>query len=208
MADVLELYPVTDDRPPETPSHRRIRRASRVLSLLFGAILAAEAGHEHDLGLAFVIPIAGDHLLIGPKGMLLNLWFGPSIHAPAPAGYLPVAALPAVQRLAHVAMGFVVFIPSLMIFWNLRALFGLYGQGVVFAADNARLIKHIGVWLVLTALGPLVSVSVLTALHMVVDHAWFHGDTIPKIVRGAVVYVVGMVMEVGREIEEEQGQFV
>ncbi len=60
----------------------------------------------------------------------------------------------------------------------------------------------------LTALGPLVSVSVLTALHMVVDHAWFHGDTIPKIVLGAVVYVVGMVMEVGREIEEEQGQFV
>lgn len=208
MAHVLELYPPTDDRPSEAPSQRRIRQASRALSLLFGAMLVAEIVFGAGLGLAFVVPIAGDHLLIGPKGMLLNLWFGPSIHAPGPAGYLPVEGLPAVQRLAHVAMGFVVFIPSLMIFWNLRALFRLYGRGVVFAAENARLIKHIGVWLVLTALGPLVSVSVLTALHMVVDHAWFHGDTIPKIVLGAVVYVVGMVMEVGREIEEEQGQFV
>ena len=207
MAHVLELYPVTDDPPPEARS-RRIRQASRALSLLFGAILAAEILFVAGLGLAFLAPFAGDHLLIGPTGMLLNLGPGPPLHAAGPAGYLPVAGLPVVQRLAHVVMGFVVFIPSLMIVWNLRALFGLYGRGVVFAADNARLIKHIGVWLVLTALGPLVSVSVLSALHLVVDHAWFHGDTIPKIVLGAVVYVIAMVMEVGREIEEEQGQFV
>ncbi len=43
---------------------------------------------------------------------------------------------------------------------------------------------------------------------MRIDQAWFHGDTIPKILLGGVVYVVGMVMAVGHELEQEQDQFV
>ena len=131
-------------------------------------------------------------------------------HAPVtpPAGYLAVAGLPLLQRLAHLAVAPLVILPLLMIFWNLHRLFRLYARGVVFAEANARLIKHIGVWLVLNALAPLATTNLLAALHMRIDHAWFHADTIPKIVLGGVVYVIGMVMEVGRQIEEEQGQFV
>ena len=46
--------------------------------------------------------------------------------------------------------------------------------------------------------------SGLSALDMVVDHAWFHQDTIPQLVLGGVVYVIAQVMEVGRQIEERE----
>ena len=211
MAHVLELHPVTDIPSPETPSHRRIRAASRVLAVLFGVIFLAYCIFVAAGVLAFVLPYAGDHLLIGPKGMLLNLWFGPEPAQPPAAGlagYVSVASLPPLQRLAHVAVGPIVFLPGLMIFWNMRRLFRLYGQGAVFSEANARLIKHIGLWLAANALAPLLTTNLLAALHMQIDHAWFHADTIPKILLGGVVYVIGMVMEVGRQIEEEQGQFV
>ena len=208
MAHVLELNPVSDIPSPETPSHRRIRTASGVLALLFGIIFVAYCAFVAAGVLAFLIPYAGDHLLIGPKGMMLYLGPPPAHPAPPPAGYVTVAGLPLLQRLAHVAVGPIVILPGLMIFWNLRRLFRLYGQGVVFSEANARLIKHIGLWLAANALAPLVTTNVLAALHMRIDQNWFHGDTIPKILLGGVVYVIGMVMEVGRQIEEEQGQFV
>lgn len=209
MAHVLELHPMTEDRPAEAPSHRRIRSASRILAILFGVIFVANCVFALGMILAFVIPFAGDHLLIGPKGMLLSLGPQPAHAAVAPPiGYVTVAGLPLIQRLAHVAVSPLVILPLLMIFWNLRQLFRLYGKGVVFSEANARLIKHIGLWLGANALQPLVTTSVLAAVHMRIDQNWFHGDTIPKIVLGGVVYVIGMVMEVGRQIEEEQGQFV
>ena len=209
MAQVLEFEPVAGAPVEETASHRRIRQASKALSLLFGAVFVAYCAFVALLVMAFLVPVAGDHLLIGPKGMLLMLGPAPVHPAPLPpAGYVAVAGLPLLQRLAHVAVSPLVILPGLMIFWNLRRLFQLYGCGVVFSEANARLIKHIGLWLVANALAPLLTTSVLAALNMRIDQNWFHGDTIPKIVLGGVVYVIGMVMEVGRQIEEEQGQFV
>lgn len=209
MAHVLELHPVVEDASQQTPSHRRIRWASKALAALFGAIFVAYCLFVAAMVLAFVVPYAGNHLLIGPKGMILYLpGPGHAPVAPPPAGYVAVAGLPLLQRMAHVAISPLVILPGLMIFWNLHRLFRLYGQGVVFSETNARLIKQIGLWLAANALAPLVTSNVLAALHMQIDHAWFHADTIPKIVLGGVVYVIGMVMEVGRQIEEEQGQFV
>jgi len=205
MAQVLEFDPAGSAPPVETPLHRRIRWASRALAVLFGVIIVADIAFVAALALAFLVPFAGDHLTIGRSGMMLN--FGPAGDAPA-AGYVAVGSLPLLQRIAHMAMGVVVFTPGLMIFWNLRRLFRLYGQGVVFSEANARRIKHIGVWLAANAIAPLISVSVLSALDMVVDHAWFHQDTIPQLVLGGVVYVIAQVMEVGHQIEEERGQYV
>jgi hypothetical protein len=210
MAHVLELNPVVDDAVDETTSHRRIRAASRVLSAVFWVIFVFYCVFGAALVSAFIVPYAGDHLLIGPKGMLLYLAGPVAEHAPAlpPAGYVSVAGLPPIQRLAHVAVAPIVALPGLMIFWNLRQLFRLYGQGTVFAEANARRIKHLGLWLVASALQPLVTTTVLAAVHMRIDQNWFHGDTIPKIVLGGVVYVIGMVMAVGHEIEQVRGQFV
>ena len=211
MAQVLEFMPEMAQPAPEPPTHWRIRTASRGFAALFGVIFLAYCVFVAAMALAFLVPYAGDHLLIGPKGMMLNLWLGPPPVHPPPAtlaGYVPVATLPLLQRLAHLAVGPLVILPALMIFWNLRRLFRLYGKGVVFSEANARRIKHIGLWLAANALAPLLTTSLLGALHMRIDQAWFHGDTIPKILLGGVVYVIGMVMEVGRQIEEEQGQFV
>ncbi|HEX4097227.1 MAG TPA: DUF2975 domain-containing protein [Caulobacteraceae bacterium] len=208
MAQVLEFDPVAAAPPAEPPMHRRIRTASRLLAALFGVIFAAYCLFVAAGILAFVIPYAGDHLTIGPKGMMLYVGPEPAHAVASPTGYVPVASLPLLQRLAHVAVGPVVIAPGLMIFWNLRQLFRLYGRGVVFAEANARLIKHIGLWLAAAALAPLVTTNVLAAVHMRIDQNWFHADTIPEILLGGVVYVIGMVMQVGHELEQEQEQFV
>ena len=210
MAYVLELNPVAGESSREAPPHRRIRWASRALAVFFGLIFVGYCLFAAALVSAFLIPYAGDHLLIGPKGLILYLPGPAAAHAPAlpPAGYVTVAGLPVIQRLAHVAVGPILILPGLMIFWNLRQLFRLYGQGVVFSEANAGRIKHIGLWLAANAVAPLVSVSVLSALHMVVDHNWFHQDTIPQLVLGGVVYVIAQVMQVGHQIEEERGQYI
>ena len=214
MAQVLEFDPAAGAAPVETLPHRRIRRASRALSALFGVILLLDIALAVIAGAGFLVDIPGLHVLIGPKGMLLTFMVAPPPgHPPLaslapPPGYLPAISLPLVQRLAHLAMGLVVFPPGLMIFWNLRQLFRLYGQGVVFSQANARRIKAVGLWLAANAVAPLISVSVLSALHMVVDHNWFHPDTIAQLVLGGVVYVIAQVMEVGHQIEEERGQYV
>ena len=203
MAQVLEFDPAASSRPVETPPHRRIRWASRALSVLFGVIFAIDVVLVATMAVSFLVDFPGGHVGIGRPGMLLTLGA-----APMPAGYQLVSSLPAPQRLAHVAMGLVVCPPSLMIFWNLRQLFRLYGQGVVFSEANARRIKAIGLWLAVNAVAPLISVSTLSALHMAVDHKWFHGDTIPQLVLGGVVYVIAQVMQVGHQIEEERDQYI
>jgi hypothetical protein len=202
MAQVLEFEPAVVPRK-ETPQHRRIRLASHGLSALFGVIFLLDIALVVVAGLPFLVDIPGVHVSIGRPGMMLT--FGPG---PIPAGYVVVGSLPLAQRLAHLAMGLVVAPPGLLILWNLRQLFRLYGRGVVFSEANARRIKWIGLCLAANAIAPLISVSVLSALHMVVDHTWFHADTIPELVLGGVVYVIAQVMEVGRQIEEEQDQFV
>lgn len=212
MAQVLEFDPIPA-APPAAPavepqSHRRIRWASQALAALFGAIFVGYCLFAAALVLAFLVPYAGDHVTIGPKGMMLYLGPEPAHPVVSPAGYVPVASLPLIQRLAHVVVSPLVILPGLMIFWNLGRLFRLYGRGVVFSEANARLIKQIGIWLAANAIAPLFTTSILGALHLRVDQAWFHGDTIPKILLGGVVYVIGMVMAVGHELEEEQGQFV
>jgi hypothetical protein len=203
MSQVLQFDPPAAAGPSETPPHRRIRWASRALSVLFGVVLLAEILLAALVAASFFADIPGVIVSIGRSGMALT--FGADT---APKGYVTVASLPLVHRLAHVAMGLVVVPPGLLIFWNLRRLFRLYGQGVVFSEANARCIKFVGAGLAANAIAPLISVSTLSALHMVVDHRWFHDDTLQQLVLGGVLYVIAQVMEVGRQIEEEQGQFV
>jgi hypothetical protein len=139
---------------------------------------------------------------IGPAGMLLTSL--PRMPAP----YAPVSSLPLIQRLAHIPVGLIDFTPSLVVFFNLRRLFGLYAQGVVFAAENARCIRWIGGALIANAITPGLGVLFLTRLHLVVDRGWMHPSIVQELVLGAVVYVIALVMQVGHELEEERGQFV
>jgi hypothetical protein len=208
MAQVLEFDPIPTAPPVEPPPHRRIRWASRALAVLFGVIFVGYCLFATAMVLAFLVPYAGDHITIGPKGMMLYLGPEPAHPVVSPSGYVPVAGLPLLQRLAHVVVSPLVILPGLMIFWNLGRLFRLYSRGVVFSEANARLIKQIGLWLCADSVAPLFTTSILAAVHMRIDQNWFHADTIPEILLGGVVYVIGMVMQVGHELEQEQEQFV
>ncbi len=202
MVHVLQLKPALADAASQAPAYRRIRWASRALSILFMVILAGYAAFAWMLGLGFFIPGLGRHVGIGPEGMLVA--FGPPLAHP----YVAVNTLPLVQRLAHVAAGVLVFGPKLAIFWSLGRLFGLYGQGVVFARANAHHIKWIGIWLAADAAAPFAVHLILNALHMAIDQRWAHLASLQELVLGGVVWVIAQVMEVGREIEEDRGQFV
>jgi hypothetical protein len=185
------------------PGHPRIRWTSRGLAALFTLLFFAYGLIVTTMLLAFLIPFAGDHLALGPKGGLIH--FGES---PLPPAYVAIETLPLVQRLAHVPAGMLIAAPVLVIFWSLRQLFRLYARGVVFAPENAGHLKRIGACLALHAAAPLMAHLFLNGLGMAIDQNWMHGYSLQELVLGGVVYVIAQVMQVGREIEEERSQFV
>jgi hypothetical protein len=201
MSTVVALDFSTHEPAPH-PAYRRIRLASRALEWLFTGLLALDGLFAALMLAAFLVPFTGQHLGIGPKGMLIS--GGGQLGAP----YAPVSGLPLLQRLAHIPVGLINFVPPLVIFWSLRRLFALYGRGVVFAPDNARCIRWIGAALAANAVAPFLGVQFLTALHLVIDRQWMHAYSLQELILGGVVYVIAMVMQVGHEIEEDRSQFV
>lgn len=195
-------FAIEAPEPEATPAHRRIRQLSGGLVWLFTALLVAAGLFYALLAAAFFVPAIGTHVGIGPTGMLLT-----SLPRP-PAPYAAVSSLPLVQRLAHIPVGLIDFSPSLVVFFNLRRLFGLYARGVVFAAENARCIRWVGIALMANAVTPALGVGFLTSLHFVVDHQWLHASLVQELVLGAVVCVIALVMQVGHELEQEKGQIV
>lgn len=196
------VFDFATPEPEPTPAHRRIRQVSRGLAWLFTGLLVVSSLFFVFLGTAFLLPVAGTHLGIGPTGLLLTT----AGHLRPP--YMSVASLPLIQRLAHLPVGLINFGPVIVLLFNLRRLFGLYAEGVVFGAGNARCIRWIGIALIANALAPGLGVLFLTSLRLVIDHQWMHASSLQELVLGAVVYVIALVMQVGHEIEEERGQFV
>ena len=184
---------------------RRMRLVSRALEILF-LVLTVGFGLVASVAiLDFVVPYAPHLVALGPAGGLLTI--GPQPHA-LPPHYVTVGAMPPVQRLAHVPVGLLHAAPTVLLFWSLRRLFGLYAKGVVFAPDNARSLKHVGGALIVIAIAPWLGHTVLNSLHMAIDQAWMHGSSIQELILGAIVYVIAQVMQLGRELEEERSQFV
>jgi hypothetical protein len=202
MAEVLNMPPLTVDTQPGS-AHWRIRWTSRALSWLFTLCLAGYGAFAAALILAFVVPYAGSAISIGSAGMELT------IGAPRPPpGYIAVGSLPLVQRLAHVPAGFIVATPMLVMFWNLRRLFGLYGRGIVFARENAVCLKWVGLALAADAAAPFTAHGLLQLTGFAIDQHWIHFYSLQELVLGGIVWVIAQVMEVGREIEDERSQFV
>jgi hypothetical protein len=196
------------EEPHPSAALRRMRLVSRGLEILF-LLLAVGAGLiAGTLILAFIVPYAGDHFAMGPTGGLLT--FAPPGQPPRglPPHYVAVSAMPVVQRLAHVPVGLLHAVPTVLLFWSLRRLFGLYAKGVVFAPENARSLKHVGAALIVIAVAPWLGHTFLNSLHLAIDQAWMHGSSIQELILGAIVYVIAQVMQLGRELEEERSQFV
>jgi hypothetical protein len=197
MASVIDLAP---PRPAPTPSFRRLRTASRGLEWLFAGLLAAFVTLT-AVGFGVLFFYHGTMIAFGPKGGVIST-------GPVPASYLALHDWRFDQRLAYAPVWIARSAPTIGLFACLRALFRLYGDAEVFTERTARLIRWMGIWLVVDAVTPLACHLVLSATGYEIDKAWAHMASVQELVLGAVVFVIALVMQAGREIEEDREGFV
>ena len=198
MASVVDISP---PRPAATPAFRRLRTASRGLEWLFTGLLVVFVALT-VFGLGVLLFYHGTVLAFGSRGGLITL------SGPVPPDFLPLRDWRFDQRLAYGPVWIVRSTPALGLFWCLRALFRLYGDAEVFTERTARLIKWMGIWLVADAVAPLICHLVLSATGYEIDKAWAHMKSVEEAVLGAVVFVIALVMQAGREIEEDREGFI
>lgn len=201
MATVLHLKPLyraPADPPPETLAQRRVRLGSRAAVWLFTGLFALSA---LILAAAIVTMLfyKGELVRIGPD----NCYIGEG-----PANSVAFGSLPLVHRVVYVGVGVARATPILMIFWSLRALFSGYARGEVFSPDQARRFGRVGGWLCAYAVSPFLCHLFLAATGYEIDKNWAHVASVQAFVLGLLVFVIGQVMQVGREIEEDREAFV
>jgi hypothetical protein len=197
MASVVDIAPA---RPAPMPSFRKIRVASRGFELLFAGLFAAFiALAMFSLWVLFFYK--GTMIAIGPRGGILTT-------APLPPDFVPFYTWRLDQRFVYAVDVLVRAAPTLYLFWCLRSLFRLYGQGQVFTRRTARLIQAMGLCLIADALLPFHCHLVLSATGYEIDKMWAHMAAVQELVLGATVLVIALVMQAGREIEEDREGFV
>ncbi|MEJ0026206.1 MAG: DUF2975 domain-containing protein [Rhizomicrobium sp.] len=201
MSNVVELPVVAPDTRASLLTYRSLKPLSRGLSILFTVFVGASLLW---LAAAFVVIFFfADHVLLGASGG--NVAFP---HPPADMpGMVRFSTQPFVTRVAGLIDVVIGMIPVILVCWNLRGLFGLYARGVVFARENARHLKHIGVWLVTWPVAKLVA-NMLFQLAGGADKAWAQTIFLDSLVLGLIVFAIAQVMEFGREIEEEKDSFI
>lgn len=195
-----------EDPVPQTAApHRRLLLFSRVLSILFTAILGLIA-LDMLAGIAFAL-FFGGHVLMSAQGLVLAFGHGGGLPRLDP-GQVRLSDLAFVTRLAGAVSWIVLNAPLLFVFHHLRRLFGLYARGVVFAARNAAHIARIGIWLIAY---PFANYACDTLFWLAggADRAsWFHLEQLQSFVLGLIVVAIAQVMTFGHEIEQEKDSFV
>lgn len=195
MSTVVQL----DPSPKEaSPTHRRLQLFSRLLSWLFTGLLVV-VGVVAAVLIAGIVFYPGDDYRIGSDAV----WIGTGSPDSAPFHSL---SLP--HKLAYVLVGIARTAPTLLIFWHMRELFGLYAGGTVFAPQNAKHLGRAGAWLCVYALAPFACHLFLQATGYEIDQRWMHLSSIQAFVLGLMVFVIAQVMRVGREIEEDREGFI
>jgi hypothetical protein len=197
MASIVDISP---PRPAPTPSYRKIRAASRAFELLFAGLFATFIALA-IFSLWVLFFYKGTMIAVGPRGGILTT-------GPLPADFVPFYTWRWDQRLVYAVDVVIRALPTLGLFWSLRSLFRLYGQGEVFTGRTARLIQLMGVCLVVDAALPFLCHLVLSATGYEIDKLWAHMAAVQELVLGAVVFVIALVMQAGREIEEDREGFV
>jgi hypothetical protein len=197
MASIVDIAPV---RPAPMPSFRRIRAASRGLELLFAGLFAAFIALA-IFSLWVLFFYKGTMIAIGPRGGILTT-------APLPADFVPFYTWRLDQRLVYAVDVLLRAAPTIYLFWCLRSLFRSYGQGQVFTARTARLIQAMGLCLIVDAALPFLCHVVLSATGYEIDKMWAHLAAVQELVLGATVLVIALVMQAGREIEEDREGFI
>lgn len=200
--DNVTLFPsrpiaATQDQPRRVA----IRRRSDLLATALTVAFALAAAFTLTLAMAALL-YDGPLLSFGPGG----LWIG---RAPDPAGgRVALSTFAPSQRLAGAVAICLLTAPIMFILHEARGLFRLYADGIVFAFENARRIKFMGVGLILYSAAPFVANRVIMLAGVTSDPIWFHLDEVMSLIFGALAFVIGDVMEFGREIEQERDGFV
>jgi len=200
MATVLHLKALyrAPIAPPESRAQRRVRLGSRAAVWLFTGLC----------GLSALILVAAIATMLFYKGELVRIGPDNCYIGEGPANSVAFGSLPLVHRLIYVLVGVARATPILMIFWSLRALFAGYARGEVFSPDAARRFGRVGAWLCAYAVSPFLCHLFLAATRYEIDKNWAHMASLQALVLGLMVFVIGQVMQVGREIEEDREAFV
>jgi len=199
MSTIVKLKPRAETVTAiETAAQRRVRLGSRALAWLFTGLLTLSATIL-VAALAAMLFYKGELVRIGPD----NCYIGDG-----PPNSVAFGSLPLPHRLIYCLVGIVRATPIIMLFWSLRSLFGLYARGRVFSPENGRSFSRIGGWLCAYALSPFVCHLFLSATGYEIDKNWAHMASVQAFVLGLLVFVIGEVMRVGREIEEDREAFV
>jgi len=108
-------------------------------------------------------------------------------------------------------LGSAELLPSLLIYFSLFKLFGLYQQGLVFTCANIQCIKNIGTvllaWLALKLLYPVVVTLILRfsgASDTLALYVSFGSDELRLLLIGLVIYVIAWVMNEATSLHQEQ----
>lgn len=199
MTTVVKLKPRAETLPvAETAAQRRVRLGSRALAWLFTGLLVLSSAILIT-ALVTMIFYKGEWVRIGPD----NCYIGDG-----PPNSVAFGSLPLPHRLIYCLVGIVRATPIIMLFWSLRSLFGLYARGQVFSRQNGQAFSRIGGWLCAYALSPFVCHLALSTTGYEIDKNWAHMASVQAFVLGLLVLVIGQVMQVGREIEEDREAFV
>lgn len=198
MAAVVDFAP-----PPRNagiPSFRKIRAVSRGFEVLFALLFAAFIVLA-VFSLWVLFFYKGTMIAVGPRGGILTT-------GPLPPDFVPFFTWRLDQKLVYAVVVIVRAAPTIWLFWCLRSLFRLYGRGEVFTGRTARLIQAMGVCLIADAAAPFLCHLALSATGYEIDKLWAHMAAVQELVLGAVVFVIALVMQAGREIEEDREGFI
>ncbi len=175
-----------------------MRLGSRALAWLFTGLLA--------LSTAILVAALGAMLFY--KGELLRIGPDNCYIGEGPSNSVAFGSLPLPHRLVYCLVGIARATPIIMLFWSVRSLFRLYANGRVFTPRNGRAFSRIGGWLCAYAVSPFLCHLFLDATGYEIDKNWAHMASVQAFVLGLLVFVIGQVMQVGREIEEDREAFV
>ena len=99
-------------------------------------------------------------------------------------------------------------VPVLLILNCLRQVFGLHASGVVFSPEIVRHYKLLGACLTIHAIIPIPSHVLAMMAGLTQAGISISSRQIEILLLGAVVIVISHVIEIGREIEQDQSEII
>jgi len=191
---------------PDEKAIRQVRHLSRPFLILLSIALALVVLIQIPQIIALLFFFHGNgawHAVVScsASGINLSIFARPD-HSPD----VMVESLSFGQRSVLALLAALCAVCGGMAIFHLRQLFALYCRGAVFTEDNIRHIKRFGLWLAVAG----VAVNGAGRVFFVVTGQHAHGiaNAAMAVIFGGMIYVVGWVMDLGRQADEERKGFI